>query len=72
MQIKTIDENFDYQVDEIFKKIYEDYKEQIKESNLSFSDWLWANPNELGKAFFERVDEYQGIDETIELLELGN
>ena len=70
MDIQTIDQNFDYQVDAILKKLHQDFEENIKESGLSYSDWLWKNLDELGKAFYEKVDEYQSIDETIENLNL--
>lgn len=70
MEIRTIEDNFDYQVDKILEKIYKDWGENIKEDGLPFADWLWANPAELGKAFYERVDEYQGLEETIENLAL--
>lgn len=64
MEIRTIEDNFDYQVEEILKSLLHDFKEDIIESGLSFQDWLWANPKELGKAFYDKIDAYQGIDET--------
>lgn len=68
MNVKTIESNFEYQVEQIFKSMFSDYKEEMETSNqiLSFSDWLWKEKEQLGETFFNKVDEFCGVDEITE------
>ena len=67
--IRTIEDNFDYQANEIFQSMKEDYdndqKDRIEndEETESFANWLWKNLPELGRLFYEKLDQYAGIDE---------
>lgn len=64
MNQRTIEDSFDYQMERVLKKLHEQYKEEITE--LPFNEWLWVNAADLGKAMYERYDEYAGIDTLIE------
>jgi hypothetical protein len=70
--IRTIEDNFDYQADQIFKELadsYKDAQENRKKEGVNiqtFSDYLWENLDELGRAFFEKFDQYAGIEESTE------
>jgi hypothetical protein len=72
MNIRTIEDNFDYQSEKIFEEMREDYNEEMEvkkineEATDTFSAWLWNNKEDLGAKFYERVDEYLGIDEFTE------
>ena len=73
MQVRTIEDGFDYQMHEIFKgillEIYEDEQADrvANEKEIQpYSEWLWENKDELGKAVFEAYDSYAGIDEETE------
>jgi hypothetical protein len=72
MNVRTIEDNFDYQMHSIFEDMKEDYeadqKERIKDEcePMSFSDWLWQNKKELGERVYNRFDEYAGIDDETE------
>lgn len=62
----TIEDNYDYRVRQILQKLQNSFRENIDESGLSFEDWLWANHDELGKAFYEDIDQYEGIEAVLE------
>ena len=67
--IRTIEDNFDYQAHEIFKDMVFDYETEQNHRKITgfetetFSEYIWRNQKELGRLFYERFDEYVGIDE---------
>lgn len=70
MNIITEEHDFEYQSGCIFSQMEEDYRLdqacRIK-SELpvqTFSEWLWENLDTLGKLFYERFDEWAGIEES--------
>lgn len=65
MNIRTIEDNFDYQTREIFKRIQKDYAYEITQSGMIFSDWLWQNRKILGEYFYEKVEEYEGVGNVV-------
>lgn len=73
MNIRTIEDGFEYQAKSIFENLHEDYKAEMRgeldDDIITFADWLWNNRESLGGAFFERVDEYCGVDELVEDIE---
>lgn len=72
MNIRTIEDNFDYQAHSIFEDMREDYEYEQAENKeagdrvFTFAEWLWSNREELGKRFYERFDDYAGIDDETE------
>ena len=68
MNIRTIEDNFDYQAKEILQKIWDDYNEDCNLTDVNFESWLWENKEIIGEYFFERVDEYQGMSDIIQEL----
>lgn len=67
MGIRTIEDSFDYQMKEVLTKLHQEYKDLKPE--IPFNEWLWQNAADLGKAIYERYDEYAGIDTLIEEIE---
>jgi len=72
MNVHTIEDNFDHQVNSIFDGMKEDYESE-QESNKdegdeiqTFSEWLWNNRSGLGDNLYDRIDEYLGLDEFTE------
>ena len=76
MNIRTVEENFEYQANEIFKSMHSDYKDEQKsnieceEDTQTFAEWLWDNKADLGEAFYTALDEWCGIDEFTEELNI--
>lgn len=74
MNVRTIEDNFEYQAKEVFTDMLEDYQEEQKnrKSNgdniQTFAEWLWNNRAEFGEKMYNRFDEYAGIDESTEYL----
>lgn len=67
MNIRTTEDLFDHQMEQVLKKLHEQYKNEL--STLPFNEWLWVNAADLGKAVYARYDEYAGIDTLIEKIE---
>jgi hypothetical protein len=72
MNVRTQEDGFEYQAKEIFEEMEQDYKdeqEQRKEDGediQTFAEWLWKNTDDLGKIFYDRFDQWCGIDESTE------
>ena len=72
MNTKTIEDEFSYQVKQVFNEMLEDYKEDQecrKESGdkiQTFADWLWYNTKEFGELMYTQFNEYAGIEESTE------
>lgn len=64
--LNTIDSRFQYQANNIFNDIKESWKEDIKNFDGTFVDWLYKNKDEVGDHFLTRVDEWCGLEEAIE------
>lgn len=62
-QMRTIEDSFDYNVEQILKQAYQEYAEES--TSKSFEDWLWDNRVIVGEFFLERINEYSGIEEAI-------
>ncbi len=67
MAIRTAEDFFDYQMKQVLSKLHQEYKDL--QSEIPFNEWLWQNSSDLGKAIYERYDEYAGIDTLIEEIE---
>jgi len=69
MDITTINDTFEYQIKQIFESMKDDYELEMAEKDVNnepldtFSNWLWNNKDDLGTKFYDRIDEYLGIDE---------
>jgi len=69
MDITTINDTFEYQIKQIFESMKDDYELEMAEKDVNnepldtFSYWLWNNKDDLGTKFYDRIDEYLGIDE---------
>jgi len=72
MNVRTIEDNFDYQMHSIFEAMQYDYKEAQKYNQSigspvkTFAEWLWDNREDLGAKVYEAFDEYTGIDDETE------
>ena len=72
MNIRTIEDNFEYQAKEVFNDMLDDYNYEQKERKAdgdeiqTFAEWLWNNRTEFGEKMYNRFDEYAGIDESTE------
>ena len=72
MNIRTIEDNFEYQAKEVFSDMLDDYKEEQKQREecedpiQTFAEWLWDNRTEFGEKMYNKFDEYAGIDESTE------
>lgn len=72
MNVRTIEENFEYQAKDMFAEMEQDYKdeqEQRKEDGeeiQTFAEWLWKNTDDLGRLFYERLDSWCAIDDFTE------
>jgi hypothetical protein len=68
MNIRTIEDNFEHQANEVFKDMLDDYQdEQVQRKEYgdtieTFAEWLWKNRLEFGEKMYNRFDEYAGID----------
>jgi len=78
MSIRTQEENFEFQMKQVFQEMREEYSEEQR-NNLendekveTFSDWLWKNSKDFGEKVFTRFDEWCGLDEFTEDLNFGN
>lgn len=69
MGFTTIEDGFEYQAEQIFESMRDDYIQECKDRKadgltiLPFSEWLWNNSEDLGKLFYERLDSWCGIDQ---------
>lgn len=71
MNISTLEDDFEYQVKEIVQRLVDDYKDEDDSlTGTTMEDWLWNNKDELGKYFYEKVDEYLGMETVVEQIEL--
>ena len=74
MNVRTIEDNFEYQAKEVFNDMLEDYQDEQNERKAdgddieTFAEWLWRNREEFGEKMYNRFDEYAGIDESTENL----
>ena len=72
MSIRTIEDNFEYQVKQAFSEMLPCYRDEQKERANdgdfieTFAEWLWNNRTEFGEKMYNRFDEYAGIDESTE------
>lgn len=74
MNVRTIEDNFEYQAKEVFNDMLEDYQDEQNERKAdgdeiqTFAEWLWRNREEFGEKMYNRFDEYAGIEESTEEL----
>ena len=74
MNIRTVEDDFEYQVKNVFQDMLEDYTDEQNERKEyndpieSFADWLWSNSEDFGEKILNRFDEYTGIEESTENL----
>jgi hypothetical protein len=72
MNVRTTEDNFEYQAKEVFADMLDDYKDAQKRRKeykmpiQTFAEWLWDNRTEFGEKMYDRFDEYIGIDESTE------
>ena len=72
MNARTIEDNFEYQVKEVFNDMLNDYNDEQNELKAdgedvqTFAEWLWNNKTEFGKNMYNRFDEYTNINESTE------
>ena len=72
MKITTIEHGFEYQAEQIFESMLEDYNHEMvtrkvnEEPVYTFRAWLWNERETLGGLFYERLDEWCGIDQMTE------
>lgn len=76
MNVRTTEDSFEYQVNRIFKRMKRMYNEDQEERRArgeyieTFADWLWNHSTEFGINVYNAYDEYAGIDETTEHLNI--
>jgi hypothetical protein len=60
--MRTIEDNFDYQVKNMLKTILEniDMEKSEEEEQKDINDILWENKSEVGRVFLETVWDYFG------------
>jgi hypothetical protein len=63
MEYRTIDKDFDYQMEQIFKTMKQ---EALEEKEQFDSNYIWKNRERLGELVFEATEEQCGINELIE------
>ena len=72
MNVRTIENNFEYQAKVVFKDMLDDYNDEQNQRKAdgdeiqTFAEWLWNNRTEFGEKMYNRFDEYAGIDESTE------
>jgi 5'-deoxynucleotidase YfbR-like HD superfamily hydrolase len=72
MDIRTIADGFEYQVNKVFEDMLKDYKNEQTQRSFdgdkiqTFSEWLWINREYFGEKIYNRFDEYAGMDESTE------
>lgn len=72
MEFRTMEDGFEYQMENIFDDMKSDYDEEQEsrkeggDSIQTFPDWLWDNREEFGEKVYTRLDEWCGIDEMTE------
>ena len=72
MNVRKIEDNFEYQAKEVFSDMLEDYQDEQNERKAdgdetqTFAEWLWNNRAEFGEKMYNRFDEYAGIDVSTE------
>jgi hypothetical protein len=72
MEFRTQEDGFEYQAQSIFEAMEQDYKDEQSdrqesgEDTQTFAEWLWKNTDELGRLFYERFDEWCGIEKSTE------
>ena len=70
MKIRTIEDDFEYQLKEVFKDMLKDYNDEQNDRKSCgdevqvFSEWLWSNREEFGEKVYNRFDEYADIEES--------
>jgi hypothetical protein len=62
MDYRTIEQNFDYQMEEVLEKMEQEALENDENFN---GDYVWKNRERLGELVFEAIDAYCGVDELI-------
>lgn len=73
MSIRTIEDSFEYQMAQVFKKLRADYEEVQKDNKTAgfaidtFAEWIRKNPDEVGEEIIQRYDEYAGLEESVSL-----
>jgi len=72
MNVRTIEDNFEYQAKKVFNDMLDDYNDEQNERKAdgdeiqTFAEWLLNNRTEFGEKMYNRFDEYAGIDESTE------
>ena len=66
MRIHTIEDNFDYQAEEILKEALEGFDEELEDID-NFEEIIWKKhyAERIGRKFLEKLGEYDG-QETLE------
>jgi hypothetical protein len=70
MNIRTIEDGFEHQMNSVFLEMKKDYKEEQRERKSdgyeiqTFAEWLWSNLEDFGELVYNRFDEYAGMDES--------
>ena len=55
MTITTQEHLFQYNMEQVLKRIKDDWQQQIRETPLSFEDWLHENPKIVGEYTLEQL-----------------
>ncbi len=72
MAIRTLEDGFEYQAKCLFKEMEQDYKDEQEqrkgdgEEIQTFAEWLLKNTDELGSLFYDRFDQWCGMEESTE------
>lgn len=64
MTIRTIEDNFQYRMHLLLKKMKSDY--DVDTNQTSFDKWIWDNAEEFGRMVIDDIEEYCGLDEALE------
>ena len=73
MKTTTKDDSFNFQMEEIFEQLEDDYKDEQESRKKNgvfvvqtFHEWLWDNVREFGELVYSRYNEYAGMEEKTE------
>lgn len=67
------EDTFEHQIKLILEEFKDDYISEQEENEkdgqdpiITFDEYLWRNRTELGEKFYDRIDQYIGIEEITE------
>lgn len=69
MNVRTVESDFEYQMNQVFetmKSEYQEEQEHREEGELptqTFHEWLWNNLQDFGQEVYQRLDEWCGVDD---------